>query len=128
MYVVTMNYRLSVRLTSYLSSVLIIPMLGSCTALPTQQLPELNLAQSQQQSPSSETNVRQIAQAITVRISHDNQFGSGILISKTGNTYQVLTNAHIARDENRPIKFKLPTAKLIKQKSSAATTPLKAKI
>jgi len=103
-----MNYRLSVRLTSYLSGVLIIPMLGSCAALPSQESPEVQLAQSQQQSPSSETNLRQIAQAITVRISHDNQSGSGILISKTGNTYQVLTNAHIARDENASYQIQAP--------------------
>ena len=103
-----MNYHLFLRLTSYLSSVLIIPILGSCTALPSQQLPELNMAQSKQESPSSKTNLRQIAQSITVRISHDNQSGSGILISKTGNTYQVLTNAHIARDENASYQIQTP--------------------
>ena len=103
-----MSYPFYLRLTSYLGTLLLISTFSACTPLRTQELQNFELAQSQQESPSSETNLRQIAQSITVGISHDNQSGSGILIAKQGNTYKVLTNAHIARDENASYQIQTP--------------------
>ena len=42
-------------------------------------------------------NVNRIAKDITVRITSANNGGSGVLIAKKGNTYLVLTNAHVTR-------------------------------
>jgi tetratricopeptide (TPR) repeat protein/S1-C subfamily serine protease len=41
--------------------------------------------------------VKQIATAITVRVTSATNGGSGVLIAKKGNTYLVLTNAHVTR-------------------------------
>ena len=78
------NNPLYLRLISYLSSIFLIPILSSCTFLRNQDKP----------------NLKQIAQGITVGIFHQNQLGSGILIAQKENTYQVLTNAHIAQAKN----------------------------
>ncbi len=43
------------------------------------------------------TKVNQLAKDITVRITSANNGGSGVLIAKKGNTYLVLTNAHVTR-------------------------------
>ena len=43
------------------------------------------------------TNVNRIAKDITVRITSGTNGGSGVLIAKKGNTYLVLTNAHVTR-------------------------------
>jgi tetratricopeptide (TPR) repeat protein/S1-C subfamily serine protease len=48
--------------------------------------------------------VKQIATAITVRVTSANNGGSGVLIAKKGNTYLVLTNAHVTR---RGSKFEI---------------------
>ena len=44
-----------------------------------------------------EAQVKRIAKDITVRITSANNSGSGVLIAKKGNTYLVLTNAHVTR-------------------------------
>ncbi|MBD2677310.1 MULTISPECIES: serine protease [Nostoc] len=43
----------------------------------------------------SPEKIRQIAQAITVKVLSSNKGGSGVLISKQGKTYTILTNAHV---------------------------------
>ncbi|WP_392533669.1 tetratricopeptide repeat protein [Nostoc sp. C117] len=43
----------------------------------------------------SPEQIRQLAQAITVKVLSTNKGGSGVLISKQGHTYTVLTNAHV---------------------------------
>ncbi len=43
----------------------------------------------------SPEQIRQLAQAITVKVSSKNKGGSGILISKQEQTYTILTNAHV---------------------------------
>jgi S1-C subfamily serine protease len=45
----------------------------------------------------SPAKVKQIAQDITVRVTAANNGGSGVLIAKKGNSYLVLTNAHVTR-------------------------------
>ena len=47
------------------------------------------------------------AEAITVKIIAEDSWGTGILINKEDNIYTVLTNAHVVRDDNILIKFKL---------------------
>lgn len=44
--------------------------------------------------------LRQFAQAITVKIVNKDAQGSGVIIAKDGNTYTVLTNAHVIRNKN----------------------------
>ncbi len=39
--------------------------------------------------------IRQIAQAVTVKVLSNNKGGSGVLISKQGQIYTILTNAHV---------------------------------
>ncbi|MEC4813128.1 MAG: tetratricopeptide repeat-containing serine protease family protein, partial [Scytonema sp. PMC 1069.18] len=39
--------------------------------------------------------LRQLAQAVTVKVLSPNKGGSGVLISKQGQTYTILTNAHV---------------------------------
>jgi tetratricopeptide (TPR) repeat protein/S1-C subfamily serine protease len=43
----------------------------------------------------STAKIRQIAQAVTVRIFTNKRGGSGVLVGKQGQTYTVLTNAHV---------------------------------
>ncbi|MBD2777434.1 serine protease [Iningainema tapete] len=47
----------------------------------------------------SEAEIRQLAQAITVRVLSAHQGGSGILIKKQGQTYTILTNAHVVNSK-----------------------------
>lgn len=47
----------------------------------------------------SQAQIRQLAQAITVKVLSANKGGSGILISKQGQTYTILTNAHVIRSK-----------------------------
>jgi tetratricopeptide (TPR) repeat protein len=55
-----------------------------------------NQAAPVDESPSPQ-EVQQTAKKITVRITSENNGGSGVLIAKKGSTYLVLTNAHVAR-------------------------------
>ncbi|MDM9580131.1 serine protease [Nostoc sp. GT001] len=43
----------------------------------------------------SSEKIRQLAQSITVKVFSPNKGGSGVLISKQGKTYTILTNAHV---------------------------------
>ncbi|MEH2242265.1 tetratricopeptide repeat protein [Nostoc sp.] len=43
----------------------------------------------------SATQIRQLAQAVTVKVLSNNKGGSGVLISKQGQTYTIITNAHV---------------------------------
>src|SRR5579883_1151420 len=46
-------------------------------------------------SITTRAEIRQLAQAITVRVLSAHQDGSGILINQQGETYTILTNAHV---------------------------------
>jgi tetratricopeptide (TPR) repeat protein len=79
---------------------LIIAILGTCFLLPitdaatSQQVANLPTSVLSNNSLSSEV-IRQLAQAITVKVLSNSKGGSGVLISKQGQTYTVLTNAHV---------------------------------
>jgi S1-C subfamily serine protease len=67
----------------------------SSTQISQNSNPELqNLDEAGQQAS---TKVNQIAKDITVRVTSGTNGGSGVLIAKKGNTYLVLTNAHVTR-------------------------------
>ncbi len=68
--------------------------------------PDGRVAQNVNSELLSPQEVRQTAQQITVRISSNNSGGSGVLIAKKGNSYLVLTNAHVTR---RGSKFEIQT-------------------
>jgi tetratricopeptide (TPR) repeat protein/S1-C subfamily serine protease len=55
------------------------------------------LQQLDEAEKQASTKVNQIAKDITVRIKSANNGGSGVLIAKKGNTYLILTNAHVTR-------------------------------
>ncbi|WP_310484668.1 trypsin-like peptidase domain-containing protein, partial [Chamaesiphon sp. VAR_48_metabat_403] len=55
------------------------------------------LQQLDEAEKQASTKVNRIAKDITVRITSANNGGSGVLIAKKGNTYLVLTNAHVTR-------------------------------
>ncbi|PSB00763.1 S1 family peptidase [Merismopedia glauca] len=46
---------------------------------------------------STPSQIRSVAQAITVKVMAGNLWGSGIIIKRENNVYTVLTNAHVAR-------------------------------
>ena len=48
---------------------------------------------------STTAEIRQLAQAITVKVLSVHQGGSGILINKVGQTYTILTNAHVVNSK-----------------------------
>jgi hypothetical protein len=49
------------------------------------------------------STAQQVAAKITVRIQVGQSGGSGVIIGKKGNTYLVLTNAHVKRTDLQPI-------------------------
>ena len=53
------------------------------------------LVRSLQQSEMSDHQLYELARSVTVKIMCGEGTGSGILVSKKGTTYQVLTNAHV---------------------------------
>ncbi len=55
--------------------------------------------------------IRQIAQAVTVKVLTTKHSGSGILISKIGQTYTVLTNAHVINSK-QPQRIQTPDGKI----------------
>ena len=55
----------------------------------------------------SAVEVGKIAKSVTVSIESPNSVGSGVVIKKEGNTYIVLTAAHVVG--NRNLKFELTT-------------------
>ena len=50
-------------------------------------------------STTTRAEIRQLAQAITVKVLSVHQGGSGILINKVGQTYTILTNAHVVNSK-----------------------------
>ena len=66
---------------------------------PIAQQPNIDPEQQMLDEAGAESpaKVKQIAQDITVRVTSANNGGSGVLIAKKGNTYLVLTNAHVTR-------------------------------
>ncbi len=57
--------------------------------------------------PLTTATAQQAAAKITVRIQAGESGGSGVIIGKKGNTYLVLTNAHVVREQSG-IKIKTP--------------------
>lgn len=74
--------------------------LGSPVQMPpTQQLP----------SPTLDClPAKKQARLITVKVLSDQLLGSGVLIHREDQTYQVITNAHVLQAGKAPILFKLP--------------------
>ena len=54
----------------------------------------------------ADSSIRQMAQGFTVKILVGDTNGSGVIIGKTGNTYRVVTNAHVV---NRASSYRLQT-------------------
>jgi tetratricopeptide (TPR) repeat protein/S1-C subfamily serine protease len=86
-----------------LSTLLLVP-----TALTSSRAdtPDGSIAQIADSDTPNPQAVRQTAQQITVRITANNNGGSGVLIAKKGNSYLILTNAHVTR---RVSKFEIQT-------------------
>lgn len=59
---------------------------------------------------NTSANVRQIAQAITVKVHVGDSRGSGVLIAKKGQTYTVLTNAHVV-SRSKSYRIQTPDGK-----------------
>jgi tetratricopeptide (TPR) repeat protein/S1-C subfamily serine protease len=76
-------------------------------------IPQLSILAQPNQAVQSEpelltpTTAQQLAAKITVRIQIGKSGGSGVLIGKKGNTYLVLTNAHVVRSQS-VISIKTP--------------------
>ncbi|MGK7942372.1 MAG: tetratricopeptide repeat protein [Crocosphaera sp.] len=66
--------------------------------------------------------IQQKAQAISVKVETDNSAGSGVMIGKEGNTYTVLTNAHVINSKASNIIItndgQSHTAKVIREGNS----------
>ncbi|WP_414755620.1 tetratricopeptide repeat protein [Anabaena sp. CCY 9910] len=74
-----------------LSSLLMLPSVDA--EIPQQAFNQSNpILASNTLSPEK---VRQLAQAVTVKVFSSNKGGSGVLIGKQGQTYTILTNAHV---------------------------------
>ena len=86
-----------------LSTLLLVP---PALSLERTDPPDGRIAQSADYEPLTPQAVRQTAQQITVRITANNNGGSGVLIAKKGNSYLILTNAHVTR---RGSKFEIQT-------------------
>ncbi len=59
----------------------------------------------------SAVEVGKIAKSVTVSIDSENSLGSGVTIDKQGNTYTVLTAAHVVRNPNQKFKLTTPDGK-----------------
>ena len=86
-----------------LSTLLLVP---PALSLERTDPPDGRIAQIADSETLSPQAVRQTAQQITVRITANNNGGSGVLIAKKGNSYLILTNAHVTR---RGSKFEIQT-------------------
>ncbi len=90
----------------YLSLIsLITPLLLLPTAN-AQALPTKSPTNTSTQIAATPQNIEQIAQSITVKVFVKDSRGSGIIIAKQGQTYTVLTNAHVV---NRGQPFRIQT-------------------
>ncbi len=68
---------------------------NSSTPIAQNSNPELD--RLDEATKQASTKVDRLAKDITVRITSGTNGGSGVLIAKKGNTYLVLTNAHVTR-------------------------------
>ena len=59
----------------------------------------VQLTQNNTEENERKVEVQSIAAKVTVRIKIGQGTGSGVLIAKKGNTYLVMTNAHVVRDK-----------------------------
>jgi tetratricopeptide (TPR) repeat protein/V8-like Glu-specific endopeptidase len=59
----------------------------------------------------SAIEVGKIAKSVTVSIDSENSVGSGVVIKKEGNTYTVLTAAHVVRNPQQGFKLTTPDGK-----------------
>jgi tetratricopeptide (TPR) repeat protein/V8-like Glu-specific endopeptidase len=59
----------------------------------------------------SAVEVGKIAKSVTVSIDSNNSVGSGVVIKKEGNTYTVLTAAHVVRNRQQEFKITTPDGK-----------------
>lgn len=59
----------------------------------------------------SAVEVGKIAKSVTVSIDSENSVGSGVVIKKEGNTYTVLTAAHVIRNRKQTYKITTPDGK-----------------
>jgi tetratricopeptide (TPR) repeat protein len=59
----------------------------------------------------SAVEVGKIAKTVTVSIDSANSFGSGVVIKKEGNTYTILTAAHVIRNRKQTYKITTPDGK-----------------
>jgi tetratricopeptide (TPR) repeat protein/S1-C subfamily serine protease len=86
-----------------LSTLLLVP---PALSLERTNSPDGKIAQIADSDTLSPQAIRQTAQQITVRITANNNGGSGVLIAKKGNSYLILTNAHVTRGGS---KFEIQT-------------------
>lgn len=99
--------------------------LVSCLVLPA-TLAQVDLGQVNGQTVPSKTaqassaQLRQIVQGITVRVLTGDNQSSGTLIARKGQTYTVLTNAHVV-EGNQSIRIQTPDGKVY----SAVLKPLR---
>jgi hypothetical protein len=63
--------------------------------------PTPKLAQSGELDPLTPQEVQQTARNISVRITTENSGGSGVLIAKKGDSYLILTNAHVVKRDTK---------------------------
>jgi hypothetical protein len=94
------------------------PLLPPTPPAPTLQLPGLRSVAA----TSSSGNVAQLAKAVTVLIQNNVGSGSGVLIQQKGNTYTVLTAAHVIQP---PITCAITTAEIVAIAFSAHSTRVK---
>ncbi|MBD2628186.1 S1 family peptidase [Trichormus variabilis] len=66
----------------------------------------------------SQTQLKQQAAAISVKVLSTEFLGSGILLNKKGNIYTVLTNAHVLEADEPPYKIVTPDGQVYKAKVS----------
>jgi len=98
-------------LSSCVGSLLFVPILGaynSSNFFKPEQILSIFLGQASSSEQASQNHPQEIARAITVQVSAENQLGSGTLIGKEDNTYQVLTNAHLFTNQESPYQVQTP--------------------
>ncbi|RCJ26556.1 hypothetical protein A6S26_14225 [Nostoc sp. ATCC 43529] len=83
--------KLNSLILAILTSSLVLPTVYAATFQQVSNQPTSILANN---TLSSE-QIRQLAQAVTVKVLSQKKGGSGVLISKQGKTYTILTNAHV---------------------------------
>jgi tetratricopeptide (TPR) repeat protein/S1-C subfamily serine protease len=80
-----------------LSSLLITQTAPAALSQHIAQNSDPEIRQLEEAQTQTTAKINQLAKNITVRITAANNGGSGVLIAKKGNTYLVLTNAHVTR-------------------------------